>query len=97
VCVHFVAMHIQMKDKDWEHPIFNPPDVATAETRRKGQAAREFDLKEDTVTLTARRVTLPATVESFFEDHDVFALEHMLALHPDPKLAREVRSGRKAS
>jgi ATP-dependent Clp protease ATP-binding subunit ClpC len=96
VCVHFVAMHVAMKDADWSHPSFEPPAIATADARRKGQAAREFDEAGKTVSLLAKRVTLPGDVASFFEDHDLFAAEHLLAKEPDAKLARDTRSGRKA-
>jgi ATP-dependent Clp protease ATP-binding subunit ClpC len=96
VSVRFVAMHVAMKDDDWAHPSFVPPRIEDAHARRKGQAAREFDFRAETVSLLRSRVTLPGTVASFFDDHELFALEHLLAQEQDAKLARDAASGRKA-
>jgi ATP-dependent Clp protease ATP-binding subunit ClpC len=96
VSVRFVAMHVTMKNEDWNHVTFVPPAIETAPARRKGQASREFDVPARTVSLLAKRVTMPGTIASFFTDHELYALEHLLAQEQDDKLSREAAQGRKA-
>jgi ATP-dependent Clp protease ATP-binding subunit ClpC len=96
VSVRFIAMHIAMKNEDWALPTFVPPAVETAAARRKGQASREFDVPAETVSLLAKRVTMRGTVASFFGDHELYALEHLLAQEQDEKISREAAVGRRA-
>jgi hypothetical protein len=96
VSVRFIAMHTAMTTDDWALPAFVPPAVETAAARRKGQASREFDVPAETVSLLAKRVTMRGTVASFFGDHELYALEHLLAQEQDDKISREAAVGRRA-
>ncbi|MFO0754955.1 MAG: AAA family ATPase [Byssovorax sp.] len=76
--VHRIALSAEIRDKDWDHEALTPPQVGSAQNRKKGAATRERDRIEGVLRFLGKRAQVPFDFGKYWEKLDEIALTHLL-------------------
>jgi ATP-dependent Clp protease ATP-binding subunit ClpC len=76
--VTLLARKVAFSDAEWMAPAFEPPPLPSLQEVKPGLLVRDYDGREELLTLFSRRGAVPLAHADYWPQFDAIALEHLL-------------------